>query len=740
MKKTNHKNWAKLGVSLVVASSLIACTVAEKSTSTDIKTWDATTLYQAGSYVAQGRSIFKATTAARGISPKDSQSDAMNPMGAWANSSYGDFKDQQRRLGVRSVGQTEPSLNDINAWTEGKTYHGNDLVSKSGKYYQSMWWNQDNNPDLDLYKNNYTSANGTLNWGPWVSLTEKQALEILKQQQGAITPPTDPDVTTPPVTTPPTNPDVTTPPVTTPPTDETLNSFLWSDKAIYLENDLAVIAGSPVRFFRSKWWNQDHTPTTPYANAWDSPWEEISEGRFVEILENGGATPPPVKPDPTPPTPPTDPTNPDVKPPITTNPGYEFVQQNGYIQEWSWEELPRELQEAFNKNSLNSSDIFASDGKTAVAMFTSKINAERWNLLFPRRIGSVEWKNNTGLNSDDYYSFDNFIDALNIVGDYAYLIQVALDASTLKETSFERNYVLHKPTRKVRLISQSGDYFASGNEWLLNRPHKLKTVDFAAFGAEGSNNDKARGIAGFLAHASHETSGSWSSAPGTPFDKSKFPGATFPDYITTELPGLLAWSLYFNEEVAYAGSTSSHYQDNNNKVFPPVAGQSYHGRGAFQLSWNYNYGLMSAMFFGTSKVLLENPNLIMTGGVIPTGWIKGQRISGGTLAFLTSVSFWLTPQGAKPSQQDTMILNRNDGRYIAGVAKLTEAPGLGEPGYGWTINIMNGGFEAGKSWVEGNAKYDSKVARRVKHYVFFTQSLGGNNEGEVLDTVKSHSY
>ena len=721
MKKLNTNNWWRLGLYVLTAISMTACNVSEtETTEQGVKPWDSKVLYTAGNFVAQGKNVYKATTVVKLVSPEDSTSSPGNPLGAWARSSHGEYKLAQENS---SSSVPSVSLSDIVTWDAVTIFHGNNLVQRDGNYYKSMWWNQNNDPNIDEYKNNFESANGTLNWGPWVTLTPQQALDILKEQQGAVNPPVvDPN---PPVVDP-------NPPVITPPTGEVnpedLAKFEWSKTAIYLEGDLSIIKGSPDRFFLSKWWNQDHSPITPFVEAWDSPWKEISDKEFQEILTNGsgGATPPAVKPDPI---------------PTVPAPGYEVVQELGYIQEWSWDKLPQDLKDAFNENALKSSDIFASNGDSAVRTFKAKINSAQWDLLFPRRIGSVEWQNTTGKTSPDYYSHANFVDALQIIGNYAYLIKVALDPNTSKETSFERNYVLHKPTRTVRLVSQSLEYFAtSGNDWLLNRPHKLKAIDYAAFGSEGSDNDKVRGIAGFLAHASHETSGSWAGAPGMQFDKNQFPGAQFPEYITTELPGELAWSLYYNEEVAYAGATASHYQDNNHKVFPPVAGQSYHGRGAFQLSWNYNYGLASSIFFGTSKVLLENANFIMTGGVVPTGWIKGQRISGGTTAFMTSLMFWLTPQGSKPSQQDTMILNRADGKYVRGTSKLNEDPGLGEPGYGWTINIMNGKFEAGKSWIEGNAKYDPKVARRVKHYKFFTQGLGGNNEGEVLDTLKSNPY
>lgn len=723
-------------LSLIALFLNASCNVKEATQASEVPQWNPKTIYPAGSYAMFNGDVYKSTTATRGADPSQHASEEEYPMGSWRRSSDAEYQQDKRRLSVDSSGVrgavTLADLNDVDYWRAGTVYHGNDLVRTSQGFFRNMWWNTDNNPDLPEFKNNHTDESGTTHWGPWVALTAEEALEHLENQQGAIVPPTEPEV----------NPDteVTPPkPEITPPTGEvpsdTVDEFEWSATAIYLENDLAVIKGGSNRFFRSKWWNQNISPTAPYEYAWDSPWEEISETQFKEYVENGGVTPPPVKPIP--------PVKPPVTPPVTPTPGYENIQKLGYIQEWSWEEFPQEYRDALDAASATG-NILTSNGEAAANRFASKINATQWNLLFPRRIGTAPWlaENAAITSADDYYSYENFKTAVKMMGDYAYLIIVALDGTSAgNETSFERNFILHKPTKTVRLISQSDDYFATeNNEWLLNRPVKLKAVDYANFGSEGTDNDKARGVAGFLAHASHETSGSWATAPGWAFDKSQFPSAQFPSYITDQLPGELAWSLFFNEEVAYKNMPGAHYVAAGHKIFPPTPGKSYHGRGAFQLSWNYNYGLASAIFFGTSKVLLDRPELIVNGGVIDQGWIKGTQINGGTMAFLTSLMFWMTPQGAKPSQQDTMILNRNDGRYVQGTAKINAVSGLGTPGYGWTINIMNGGFEAGKSWVEGHAKFDSKVARRVKHYLFFTQSLGGNNDNEILDTVDLHPY
>ena len=45
-------------------------------------------------------------------------------------------------------------------------------------------------------------------------------------------------------------------------------------------------------------------------------------------------------------------------------------------------------------------------------------------------------------------------------------------------------------------------------------------------------------------------------------------------------------------------------------AFPCSPGQRYFGRGAKQLSWNYNYGAFSKAMFGDANVLLERPELV----------------------------------------------------------------------------------------------------------------------------------
>ena len=67
--------------------------------------------------------------------------------------------------------------------------------------------------------------------------------------------------------------------------------------------------------------------------------------------------------------------------------------------------------------------------------------------------------------------------------------------------------------------------------------------------------------------------------------------------------------------------------------YPCKPGKMYYGRGAKQLSWNYNYGAFSGAIFGDPMILLENPELVAD------TWLN----------FASALWFFVTPQPPKPS-------------------------------------------------------------------------------------------
>jgi hypothetical protein len=224
----------------------------------------------------------------------------------------------------------------------------------------------------------------------------------------------------------------------------------------------------------------------------------------------------------------------------------------------------------------------------------------------------------------------------------------------------------------------------------MNEKNQKKTAaDFYSFKAfvaaakvfpdflKGDAVTQKRELAAFMANIAQETSGGWAEAPG----------------------GYFKWGLYFVEE-KQNDSTNS-YADISKKNYPPVPGKSYFGRGPKQLSWNYNYGQFSEAWFGTKDSLLLHPERLAQDAV---------------LSFASAIWFWMTPQFPKPSCHD----------IITGKWKPTENDlQKGRlPGFGATVNVINGGVEC------GNGTDLDKTTYRYEYYKFFCryfQVAPGNN-------------
>ncbi|MBK8264943.1 MAG: hypothetical protein IPK80_26845 [Nannocystis sp.] len=173
-------------------------------------------------------------------------------------------------------------------------------------------------------------------------------------------------------------------------------------------------------------------------------------------------------------------------------------------------------------------------------------------------------------------------------------------------------------------------------------------ADYPTFACEGDLARRRREVAAFLAQISHETTGGWADAPDGPY----------------------AWGLCFIEEIGCGGGGCAQYCDPNNVQYPCAPGETYHGRGAIQLSWNYNYG-QAGDALGVD--LLSDPGLVA---------------SDSKLAIQTALWFWMTPQAPKPAAHDVMA-----GIWQPSPADVAQGR---LPGYGLTTNIINGGIECGK--------------------------------------------
>ncbi|PRP94745.1 Chitinase class I [Enhygromyxa salina] len=209
-------------------------------------------------------------------------------------------------------------------------------------------------------------------------------------------------------------------------------------------------------------------------------------------------------------------------------------------------------------------------------------------------------------------------------------------------------------------------------------------ADYPSFACEGDEATRRRELAAFLAQISHETTGGWANAPDGPH----------------------SWGLCFIEEVGCANNGCPQYCDPNNMQYPCADAKTYHGRGAIQLSWNYNYG-QAGDALGVD--LLSDPDLVKNDP---------------KLALQTALWFWMTEQLPKPSAHDVMV-----GAWAPSADD--EAQGR-LPGFGMTTNIINGGLECN---MPGNAA----VADRVGFFTRYVDLLG-TDPGDKVDCDMMSPY
>jgi len=326
-----------------------------------------------------------------------------------------------------------------------------------------------------------------------------------------------------------------------------------------------------------------------------------------------------------------------------------------------------------------------------VARFESYLSKADFEGLFPLRIGSPGWiqhmRENHGHAAfpnwqryEDYYSYDNLREAIRELAGWGYVLETR-DLPGGHTNYNSRGYIVNKATGKSYPVFEEDGFNA---EWNQSRPVIKTVVDYGSFINSAIDNDNRRELAALLANMAHETGAGWEGAPG----------------------GEERWGFFFNEEVAVvtSGGYSDSYTSHESVEYPPVPGQSYHGRGGIQLSWNYNYGPFSILAFGDKNVLLEDPDRVAREGKL--GWMSG-------------LWFWMTPQLPKASSHDVMQSTwKPEGIFSSGESKGIVG------GFGATINIINGGFEAGGRHKE----------RRITHYRDLAEKTGADISGEKLGT------
>ena len=168
--------------------------------------------------------------------------------------------------------------------------------------------------------------------------------------------------------------------------------------------------------------------------------------------------------------------------------------------------------------------------------------------------------------------------------------------------------------------------------------------------------------------------------------------------------------LYYIEEIN-KGAYCADWSDWVTKAYPCVSGKLYYGRGAKQLSWNYNYGAFSKAMYGDAMILLEQPELVAT------TWLN----------FAASMWFFVTPQPPKPSMLQVL-----EGTWTP---NAVDAAANLDNGFGTTTMIINGALECGASPSNPTA-----AGNRATYYQDFGGRLGVDITGEQLVCSNKQSF
>src|SRR6201996_9550225 len=271
---------------------------------------------------------------------------------------------------------------------------------------------------------------------------------------------------------------------------------------------------------------------------------------------------------------------------------------------------------------------------------------------------------------DKFYTYASFIKAIRQMG----LIRVKVVKRTVSVYQLTRT---DKSTGKSVVVRQDEDW---NEDWAKKKPDSSYLIDYSNFCGEKDLQTDKKELAAFFANIAHETRHGQN--------------GKYND-------GLM---------LIHESNTSLAYiADNDN--YPPVAGKKYYGRGPLQLSYNGNYGYASDCIFGDKKVLLNNPDLVETDPVV---------------AFKTAIYFWMTPQTYKPSAHDVMI-----GKWQPNAA---DKAANRTPGFGMTINIVNGEVECNK----GENVFS--MNDRIGFYQHFLQAFGIKDDNCACSCGKMKAY
>ena len=258
---------------------------------------------------------------------------------------------------------------------------------------------------------------------------------------------------------------------------------------------------------------------------------------------------------------------------------------------------------------------------------------------------------------DKFYSYSAFIKAIRQIG----RIRVKVAKRAISVYQITRT---DKSTGKSTLVRQDEDW---NEDWAKKKPDSIYTIDYGNFCSEFALQSNKKELAAFFANIAHETRHG---------ENGKYNDG-------------LMFIHETNTNLAYIAPNDS---------YPAAPGKKYYGRGPLQLSYNGNYGYASDCIFGDKKVLLNNPDLVETDPVV---------------AFEVAIYFWMTPQTYKPSAHDVMT-----GKWKP---KADDIAKNRKPGFGMTINIINGAVECGK----GENMFN--MNDRIGYYQYFLKKLGASD-------------
>jgi predicted chitinase len=269
-----------------------------------------------------------------------------------------------------------------------------------------------------------------------------------------------------------------------------------------------------------------------------------------------------------------------------------------------------------------------------------------------------------------FYTYTAFVKAINALSK----ISVKVDRRSVSFYQYTRT---DKVTGKSAIVRQDEEW---NEDWAKKKGDSIYTVNYSDFCTAADAQTNRKELAAFLAQIAHETR----------FGEN----------------GKYNDGLIFIHE---KDTSNSYLADND--AYPPVAGKKYYGRGPIQLSYNGNYGKASNFIFGDKNILLKNPALIEKDAVV---------------AFETAIWFWMTPDTHKPSAHDVMI-----GKWHPNPAD--KASGR-TPGFGMTINIINGPIECNK----GENVFS--MNDRIGFYQYFLKQLGATDPNCTCSCGKMQPY